>query len=66
MANTQKLTNYIKNFNEVQGREPSRDEIIDHFDDILSENELNDVLNTYDSKKSDGIKINVEMASVVT
>jgi len=66
MANTQKLTNYIKNFNEVQGREPSRDEIIDHFDDILSEDELNDVLNTYDSKKSDGIKINVEMASVVT
>ena len=57
MANIKKIENYKKTFLDVQGRDASKDEIIDHFDDTMRESELNEALNSIDNKDT---RVNVD------
>lgn len=59
MANIQRINNYKRTFLEIQGREPSKDEIIDNFDNI-KETDLNEAFNNMNN----GMQVNIEMSQV--
>ena len=56
MGNVTKINNFKKTFVELQGREPSKAEVIDHFDDFMNINQLHEAL---DSIEKTGIEMDV-------
>ena len=56
MGNVTKINNFKKTFVELQGREPSKAEVIDHFDDFMNINQLHEALNSIEKT---GIEMDV-------
>ena len=60
MSNIKKIENYKKTFLDVQGREASKDEIIDHFDDTMKVEDITEALNSISGNKD--TRVNVDQA----